>query len=177
MYKALQRWLSRTAKYRIAARKETHVYNCICVLNSFRLRHSLLPIAALPSMSLPVRSIHLCLSVARFRLRRKWALLLFAMAEILPAAYDSKIEGNVIFTRFDAALNWVRKNSLADADGPRVLRNRVNGDGCVAVRHRAVRRGSDALFAATMRRHDRRRHRDLQNGAGCKTDLRTNAGT
>src|SRR6266480_1383992 len=112
MYKALQRWLSRTAKYRIAARKETHVYNCICVLNSFRLRHSLLPIAALPSMSLPVRSIHLCLSVARFRLRRKWALLLFAMAEILPAAYDSKIEGNVIFTRFDAALNWVRKNSL-----------------------------------------------------------------
>ena len=27
-------------------------------------------------------------------------------------AYDSKIEGNVIFTRFDAALNWVRKNSL-----------------------------------------------------------------
>src|SRR5581483_988047 len=28
------------------------------------------------------------------------------------AAYDSKIEGNVIFTRFDAALNWVRKNSL-----------------------------------------------------------------
>src|ERR1700704_2988635 len=32
------------------------------------------------------------------------------MAEI--AAYDSKIEGNVIFTRFDAAMNWVRKNSL-----------------------------------------------------------------
>jgi NADH-quinone oxidoreductase subunit B len=29
-----------------------------------------------------------------------------------PTAYDSKIEGNVIFTRFDAALNWVRKNSL-----------------------------------------------------------------
>ncbi len=34
------------------------------------------------------------------------------MPEILPTAYDSKIEGNVIFTRFDAALNWVRKNSL-----------------------------------------------------------------
>lgn len=28
------------------------------------------------------------------------------------AAYDSKIEGNVIFTRVDAAINWMRKNSL-----------------------------------------------------------------
>jgi NADH-quinone oxidoreductase subunit B len=27
-------------------------------------------------------------------------------------AYDSKIEGNVIFTRVDAAINWMRKNSL-----------------------------------------------------------------
>ena len=34
------------------------------------------------------------------------------MPETRSAAYDSKIEGNVIFTRFDAALNWVRKNSL-----------------------------------------------------------------
>ena len=34
------------------------------------------------------------------------------MAETRATAYDSKIEGNVIFTRFDAALNWVRKNSL-----------------------------------------------------------------
>ena len=34
--------------------------------------------------------------------------------EISPtyAAYDSKIEGNVIFTRVDAAMNWMRKNSL-----------------------------------------------------------------
>ena len=30
----------------------------------------------------------------------------------LPAAYDSKIEGNVIFTQVDAAINWMRKNSL-----------------------------------------------------------------
>jgi NADH-quinone oxidoreductase subunit B len=29
-----------------------------------------------------------------------------------PVAYDSKIEGNVIFTRLDAAINWMRKNSL-----------------------------------------------------------------
>src|SRR6188474_1965907 len=34
------------------------------------------------------------------------------MAETQATAYDSKIEGNVIFTRFNAALNWVRKNSL-----------------------------------------------------------------
>ena len=34
------------------------------------------------------------------------------MSETHATAYDSKIEGNVIFTRFDAALNWVRKNSL-----------------------------------------------------------------
>ena len=34
------------------------------------------------------------------------------MSETRATAYDSKIEGNVIFTRFDAALNWVRRNSL-----------------------------------------------------------------
>src|SRR3954454_765160 len=34
------------------------------------------------------------------------------MPERHATAYDSKIEGNVIFTRLDAALNWVRKNSL-----------------------------------------------------------------
>jgi NADH-quinone oxidoreductase subunit B len=34
------------------------------------------------------------------------------MAELAPVAYDSKIEGNVVFTRLDAAMNWMRKNSL-----------------------------------------------------------------
>jgi NADH-quinone oxidoreductase subunit B len=29
-----------------------------------------------------------------------------------PVAYDSKIEGNIIFTRLDASINWMRKNSL-----------------------------------------------------------------
>src|SRR5437773_158230 len=33
------------------------------------------------------------------------------MPETRRAAYDSKIEGNVIFTRLDAAMNWMRKNS------------------------------------------------------------------
>jgi NADH-quinone oxidoreductase subunit B len=28
------------------------------------------------------------------------------------AAYDSKIEGNIIFTKVDSAINWMRKNSL-----------------------------------------------------------------
>lgn len=34
------------------------------------------------------------------------------MVETSPIAYDSKIEGNVIFTRLDTAINWMRKNSL-----------------------------------------------------------------
>ena len=34
------------------------------------------------------------------------------MPSTAPVAYDSKIEGNVIFTRVDAAINWMRANSL-----------------------------------------------------------------
>jgi NADH-quinone oxidoreductase subunit B len=34
------------------------------------------------------------------------------MPEISPVAYDSKIEGNVIITKLDTAVNWMRKNSL-----------------------------------------------------------------
>ena len=36
------------------------------------------------------------------------------MAETIltSAAYDSKIEGTIIFTRLDSAINWMRKNSL-----------------------------------------------------------------
>ena len=48
----------------------------------------------------------------RTRLRSAAAPLVFPMPEPVPAAYDSKIEGNVIFTRLDAAMNWMRKNSL-----------------------------------------------------------------
>ncbi len=29
-----------------------------------------------------------------------------------PIAYDSKIEGNIIITQLDSAINWMRKNSL-----------------------------------------------------------------
>lgn len=35
-----------------------------------------------------------------------------APAEQTHAAYDSKVEGNVIFTKLDAAINWMRKNSM-----------------------------------------------------------------
>ena len=45
-------------------------------------------------------------------LRVQTGILTSRMSETHATAYDSKIEGNVIFTRFDAALNWVRKNSL-----------------------------------------------------------------
>ncbi len=31
---------------------------------------------------------------------------------ILPVNYDSKIEGNIVITKLDAAINWMRKNSL-----------------------------------------------------------------
>src|SRR6201990_264597 len=34
------------------------------------------------------------------------------MRETRAAAYDSKIEGNVIFTRLDAGMNWMREKSL-----------------------------------------------------------------
>ncbi|MEZ5304304.1 MAG: NADH-quinone oxidoreductase subunit NuoB [Verrucomicrobiales bacterium] len=34
------------------------------------------------------------------------------MVATTATAYDSKIENNVIFTRLDVAINWMRKNSL-----------------------------------------------------------------
>ncbi len=34
------------------------------------------------------------------------------MPELTPVAYDSKIEGNIIVTQLDTAINWMRKNSL-----------------------------------------------------------------
>jgi len=32
--------------------------------------------------------------------------------QVAEAAYDSKIEGNIVFTKVDEAINWMRKNSL-----------------------------------------------------------------
>src|SRR4051794_38026315 len=44
----------------------------------------------------------------RLRLRLSFR----AMSQSAPVGYDSKIEGNVIITRLDACVNWMRKNSL-----------------------------------------------------------------
>src|SRR6266542_814344 len=66
------------------------------------------PVASsMPKMSAKRSIHHNCRSCVR-RARRYCC----SIAELRSTAYDSKIEGNVIFTRFDAALNWVRKNSL-----------------------------------------------------------------
>jgi NADH-quinone oxidoreductase subunit B len=47
------------------------------------------------------------------RLTGEPAVASLAMQEAAASmAYDSKIEGNVIFTRLDASINWMRKNSL-----------------------------------------------------------------
>ena len=44
--------------------------------------------------------------------------------------YNTKIEGDVIVTRVDAALELVpQKFRLADADGPGLLRHRIDGRG------------------------------------------------
>ena len=32
------------------------------------------------------------------------------MSDRSPLAYDSKIEGNIIFTQLDTAINWMRSN-------------------------------------------------------------------
>lgn len=34
------------------------------------------------------------------------------MTETQHAAYDTKVEGNIVFTQVDAAINWMRKNSV-----------------------------------------------------------------
>ena len=74
------------------------------------------------------------------------------MATIAPAAYDSKVEGNIIFSRLDACINWMRNNSL----WPMPM-----GLACCAIelmasrlrpfRYRAFRRGGHAIFPAPVR--------------------------
>lgn len=47
---------------------------------------------------------------------------------------DSNAEGNFVYTTLDAAINWIRKNSLlAHADGAFLLRHRVHGSGLLPV--------------------------------------------
>lgn len=50
------------------------------------------------------------------------------MSHTTEFGYDSRIEGDVIHTQLDAAINWVpQKLHLADADGTGLLRHRVDG--------------------------------------------------
>src|SRR5687767_8188084 len=51
-----------------------------------------------------------CVRVCSYR--EGASLFLSMSTTVAPAAYDSKIEGNIIFTRLDSAMNWMRKNSL-----------------------------------------------------------------
>jgi hypothetical protein len=103
-------------------------------------------------------------------LRACAVVLTLLMPETHATAYDSKIEGNVIFTRFDAALNWVRKISLWPM--PMGLACcAIDGDDGIAFR--IARFGAKVMrfLAAAMRRDDRGRDCYLQNGAGGETNL------
>ena len=93
------------------------------------------------------------------------------MPDTRAAAYDSKIEGNVIFTRLDAALNWVRKNSL----WPMPM-----GLACCAIElmATAASRFDISRFGAEVMRFSPRqcdvmivRNGDLQDGAGGEANL------
>ena len=69
------------------------------------------------------------------------------MATIAPAAYDSKIEGNVIISKLDACINWMRKNSLWPMPmGLACCAIEDDGSCMCAVRYRSVWCGSDAIF-------------------------------
>lgn len=63
-----------------------------------------------------VKSFTICLPLlrrGRKSQRPKIPLIpMVAPAESTIAAYDSKVEGNIIFTKMDAAINWMRKNSM-----------------------------------------------------------------
>jgi NADH-quinone oxidoreductase subunit B len=56
------------------------------------------------------QGVALCCAALVIVLHAYPVTLVLAVPQV--AAYDSKIEGNVIFTQLDAAMNWMRKNSL-----------------------------------------------------------------
>ncbi len=67
-----------------------------------------------PRMGSGIPARHPGSLVSHFRLaRRRTRNTLVPMSTTLsPVAYDGKIEGNVIFTQLDAAINWMRSHSL-----------------------------------------------------------------
>lgn len=80
--------------------------------------------------------------------------------------YNSKIEGEVVHTTVDAALNWFRKNSL----WPMPMGLACCGIELMAVgasRFDISRFGSEVMrFSPAVRCHDRGRYGDLQDGPG-----------
>ena len=71
-----------------------------------------------------------------------------AETRAVPAAYDSKIEGNVIFTQLDAAMNWMRKNSLWPMPmGLACCAIELMATGFRALRYLPLRRRGHALLA------------------------------
>jgi NADH-quinone oxidoreductase subunit B len=70
--------------------------------------------AAAPVLGHFIPGFQLSLRVSTFTLAAGCPqnTLLASMSDVSPIAYDSKIEGNIIFTKVDAAINWMRSNSL-----------------------------------------------------------------
>ena len=73
--------------------------------------------AARGTRALPlVKSFTICLPLLRRGRKSQGPKIplipMVAPADSTIAAYDSKVEGNIIFTKMDAAINWMRKNSM-----------------------------------------------------------------
>src|SRR5271165_6252511 len=100
------------------------------------------------------------------------------MVTIARAAYDSKIEGNVIISKLDACINWMRKNSLWPMPmGLACCAIEMMATACA--RYDIARFGAEVMriFPEAIRCHDRGRHSYLQNGPRSQTNLRPDAGT
>ncbi len=67
--------------------------------------------------------------------------------------YNSKVEGDVVHTRLDAAINWFRKNSLWPMPmGLACCAIELMAAGRQPVRYCPLRRGGHALFPAAIGR-------------------------
>ena len=98
------------------------------------------------------------------------------MTKTTEIGYNSKIEGEVVHTTVDAAINWFRKNSLWPMPmGLACCGIELMASGCS--RFDISRFGSEVMrFSPAIGRDDRGRHGDLQNGHGGEADLRSNGG-
>ena len=77
-------------------------------------------------------------------------------------AYNSKVEGEVVVSRADAVINWIRTNSIWPMPmGLACCAIELMAVGNGAVRHLAFWRGGDAVFSPAVGLHDRRGHASL----------------